>query len=151
MPKSAEWNLLDMCNRIKKYDFNLRLSINLNNTYNSYDAEDIFKLSSERYGADQITFRVMYTSDMSTPQDKWIEEYMVSDELMNGIRKYITNSGREIGRLEYGQIKYSVNGMTTVLDSDCMSQEVKEEMKYLILRPDCKLYSRWEDKASLIF
>lgn len=32
-----------------------------------------------------------------------------------------------------------------------MSTIPKEELKYVILRPDCKLYSKWDDKGSLIF
>lgn len=27
----------------------------------------------------------------------------------------------------------------------------KEDIKYLILQPDCKLYTKWNDKASLVF
>ena len=35
---------------------------------------------------------------------------------------------------------------------DCTAEENTEEnYKYLILRPDCKLYSAWDDPASLIF
>lgn len=41
--------------------------------------------------------------------------------------------------------------MSTVLDEDCMSEEAKESVKYLILRPNCKLYSKWDDKGSLVF
>jgi len=48
-------------------------------------------------------------------------------------------------------MKYSVDGMSTVLDEDCMNTEAKEELKYVILRPNCKLYSKWDDTASLIF
>lgn len=144
-------SLRDLCAEIKKYDFNLRLSINLSDAFNHMTASDIFAQASDLFFANQITFRVLYSSSMNTPQDQWIADHRVSAELLCGIKEYITQNGNPIGRLEYGQIKYSVNGLTTVLDDDCMSQELKEEIKYLILRPDCKLYSRWEDKASLLF
>lgn len=41
----------------------------------------------------------------------------------------------------------------TVVDTDCMSkaEQESETYKYLILQPDCKLYSQWDDKASIIF
>lgn len=40
-----------------------------------------------------------------------------------------------------------------VIDADCMdkSEKLDEDYKYLILQPDCKLYSQWDDKSSLIF
>ena len=47
--------------------------------------------------------------------------------------------------------KSCIYDMSTVIDDDCMSQVPKDEYKYLILRPNCKLYSRWDDPASLIF
>lgn len=35
---------------------------------------------------------------------------------------------------------------------DCTKTgDIEENYKYLILRPDCKLYSAWDDPASLIF
>lgn len=39
-----------------------------------------------------------------------------------------------------------------VIDEDCMAQEEnKNAVKYLILRPNGHLYSKWDSKASLIF
>lgn len=146
-----ELKLFKLCQSIKKYDFNLRLSINLSSAFNSFTAENIFNLAKNPFLADQITFRVLYTSNDNTEQDRWIRENKIDNNLLKDIKNYIADEGRPIGKLEFGGTKYSVDGMTTVLDDDCMSQEVKEEFKYLILRPDCKLYSRWEDKASLIF
>lgn len=143
--------LEDLCAEIRKYDFNLRLSVNLTECFNSMSAADIFTAAADRFGAHQITFRVLYSSGGDTEQDRWIAAHAARSTLVSEIRDYITAAGRPIGKLEYGQTKYAVHGLTTVLDDDCMSQELKEEIKYLILRPDCKLYSRWEDKASLIF
>lgn len=52
----------------------------------------------------------------------------------------------------------SLHGLSVVLDDDCMGKRdctadgnTEENYKYLILRPDCKLYSAWDDPASLIF
>ena len=42
--------------------------------------------------------------------------------------------------------------MSTVVDEDCMAKsEEKKALKYLILRPNCKLYTQWDDKGSLLF
>lgn len=151
VPSTISLELESLCAEIKKYDFNLRLSINLNESFNFFSPAQIFEQSAGRFKADQITFRLLYTSGDATAQDTWINAHNVRPDLVQEIRAYITAHGKALGKLEYGQIKYSVDGLTTVLDDDCMSQELKEEIKYLILRPDSKLYSRWEDKASLLF
>ena len=58
---------------------------------------------------------------------------------------------RSLERLPFGALRYSVDGISTVVDDDCMNQEVKDTLKYLILRPDCKLYTKWDDAGSLLF
>ena len=141
-----------LCSEIKRYDFNLRLSINLTREIEE-NFQDIYKLFSacRQLGADQITFRVLYSSGLDTPQDKWIAENAASREYVEKIKAFITERGTMLGRLTFGAMKYGIFGMSTVIDDDCMSQTPKEEYKYLILRPNCKLYSRWDDPASLIF
>ena len=57
--------------------------------------------------------------------------------------------------LPFGAEKYSINNITTVVDNNCMD-DARERVepdtyKYLILRPNCKLYSSWDDNGSLIF
>ena len=51
----------------------------------------------------------------------------------------------------YGFIQYSVKGISTVIDDNCMSKDNIDEIKYAILRPNGHLYSRWDDTGSLIF
>lgn len=146
-------NIAFLCSEIKRYDFNLRLSINLTREIEN-NWPEIGSLLSYCKGflcADQITFRVLYSSGLDTPQDRWIAENAASEEYVKGIRSFIQQNGTELGRLAFGAVKYGIYGMSTVIDDDCMSQTSKEEYKYLILRPNCKLYSRWEDPASLIF
>lgn len=144
-------DIKQLASRIKRYRFNLRISINLTKSFDDLTAEDIFKYVKEELAADQVTFRVLYTSMNNTPQDKWIFANNVREDLLSEIKDYIASHGRQLERLDFGLMKYSVNGIGTVLDDDCMSTEVKEAMKYVILRPDCKLYSKWDDKGSLIF
>ena len=69
---------------------------------------------------------------------------------------YVMLHGSPLGILPYGAIKYSLHGMAVVVDNDCMAKgklpdAEKDAYKYLILQPDCKLYSQWDDPASLIF
>ena len=64
---------------------------------------------------------------------------------------WIITNGNKLERLPFGAIRYSVDGISTIVDDDCMSKENEEAIKYLILRPNCKLYTRWDDKGSLLF
>lgn len=145
----------DLCEKIKKYDFNLRLSINLTDEFNQLiytdSIIDFFKFCKERLGADQIIFRKLYISNNDSEQDNWIKEHKINNHAYSGLISYIKNEGVQIGILETGAIKYSINDMSIVLDDDCMSETLKESYKYLILRPNCKLYSLWNNRASLIF
>lgn len=150
-PEKLKVYIEDLCKRIKKYRFNLRISINLTNCFDSYSAKEVLDFCKNELKADQITFRVLYKSGKETKQDKWIEKNKAKDKTVKRLKKYVENNGEKIQKLEFGLIKYSVNEMSIVIDDDCMSQEVKENLKYVILRPNCKLYSRWEDKGSLIF
>jgi len=146
------------CAAIKKYNFALRLSINLYNYYDDIDIQKVFQRAKE-LGANQITFRVLYNVDNpQTPGEKnindWILENRCSDATVQRINDYIKKNGRPLERLPFGAIRYSVHGMSCVLDDDCMNtkeEEIKNQVKYLILRPDCKLYTKWDDEGSLIF
>jgi hypothetical protein len=146
------------CAAIKKYNFGLRLSINLYNYYDGLDPVKIFE-KAKQLGANQITFRVLYNIDNPLTEDEkkindWIIENKCSEETVQRINDYIKTHGRALERLPFGAIRYSVHGMSCVLDDDCMNsktEDVKDQVKYLILRPDCKLYTRWDDEGSMLF
>jgi len=149
MPKGLKVDVADLCRRIKKYDFNLRLSINLSDAFEAYTPFDLFK-TANNLEADQITFRVLYGSGKDTPQDIWIKDHLFPSEKVEEINAFIKSEqgdSEAIEILPYGQKKYFVMGMSTVLDDDCMSTALKEDLKYAILRQNCKLYSKWDKKA----
>ena len=123
----------------------------MNNSYPDYSS--IFE-KCKKLGADQVTFRKMYSSGTNTEQDKWIEQHCLRnvDLWFSQLNAFIFNNGTYLDTLEYGNDRYSFNGMSVVVDEDCMSKGVdKSALKYLVLRPNCKLYSKWDDKGSLIF
>lgn len=138
-----------LCTRIKQYRFNLRISINLTDTFNHSSPEFIFDYVN-MLGADQVTFRVLY-ADGDNEQSQWVSEHGADSELIKRINAYIKDEGKLLYETQYGQKVYSVDGLSTLLDDDCMSKENKRDIKYLILRENCKLYSQWDDKGSLIF
>lgn len=153
MIKELQVDIEDLCKKIKKYDFNLRLSLNLTNYFSKTDFKSFFSYLKNTLLADQITFRVLYNSNSNSLQDKWIYNHKADDSFVSSIKDYIKTNGRKLEMLPYGAIKYSLDEMSIVIDDDCMakSSEQIETYKYLILRENCKLYSQWDDKASLIF
>lgn len=145
-------NLEELCKNIKKYDFTLRLSLNLSDAFNDYSPEELFSTCYEEFLADQVTLRVLYSNSNDTPQSKWVSQHAMNSDKIKEINSFIKTYGTVLGKLPYGATKYSYNDMSIVLDDDCMGKRNDNDAyKYLILRPDCKLYSSWDDKASLIF
>ena len=148
-PRKHHVIISSLCRQIKELGFTLRLSLNLTDTYNDLAPNLIFN-ECKKLEADQVTFRVLYGKE-DAPEGRWIKKHGCNENTITSIQDYIRNNGKVLNILEFGAYQYSVDGLSTVLDSDCMSTTAKQELKYLILRPDCKLYSRWDDKASLIF
>ena len=145
-------NLEELCKNIKKYDFTLRLSLNLSYAFANYSPEELFSTCYEEFLADQVTLRVLYSSSNDTPQSKWVSQHAMNSDKIKEINSFIKTYGTVLGKLPYGATKYSYNDMSIVLDDDCMGKRNDNDAyKYLILRPDCKLYSSWDNKASLIF
>ena len=154
-PSGVPIRLEELCSEIKRYDFNLRLSLNLSNTFNQYSAKDLF-YECKNFGANQVTLRVLYSNSSLTAQGRWVKDHRMSSEKVQKIAEYVRLNGDILGKLPYGTTKYSLEGMSIVLDDDCMGKQSNKEgneenYKYLILRPDCKLYSSWDNPASLIF
>ena len=142
-----------MCAEIKRYGFNLRLSLNLTDIYNNLEPLAIFD-RCKALGANQITFRLLYNVESSVSPEihDWINEHRCSTDIATRINWHITNYGRKMERLPFGAIRYSVDGMSCVLDTDCMSTDSeKDAIRYLILRPNCKLYTLWDDAGSILF
>jgi sulfatase maturation enzyme AslB (radical SAM superfamily) len=149
-PKKLKVDIEKVCSEIKRYDFNLRLSLNMTSEYNKYKVREIFE-RARKLGANQITFRKLYVSKSNCTQNKWIKKYGLKNKYFEKLNRYITKNGRALEVLPFGAIRYSLNEMSVVVDDDCMNTEVKDKTKYLILRPNCKLYTKWDDKGSLLF
>lgn len=140
-----------ICENIKLiFEKNLRLSINLTYLLNNKYPDEIFRRLKE-LNVDQVTFRELY-SEKNSKQSNWIEKNKIDDRSLNNILTYIKDNGKPLEKLPFGATRYSIDGISTVLDNDCMNQNVNSEsLRYLILRPNGKLYSRWDDEGSLIF
>lgn len=165
VPKKEHFLLKNITDLIHSYDMNIRLSLNMtsaaypdfifedkNISYKLFKLFDSFFERAKELNSNQVTFRKMYLSNNKTKEDEWVNNNMLSDEFYTLLNDYIVKYGNKLYRLPFGGIVYSVNGVSTVLDDDCMSKEYSDDiLKYLILRENNKLYMKWDDVGSIIF
>ena len=155
---------------LKQNGFNIRLSLNMLKHFDDVTPAGILRRCKE-LGANQVTFRKMYydldkDNFAITTEAKWTKENKCSDETLVRLKEYIegqhyTNvagnkkdypgKGTFLYKLPFGGKVYSIEGMSTVMDDDCMSKENNDSLKYIVLRENGKLYCRWDDEGSLIF
>ena len=143
--------LTRLCSALKKYDFNIRICINLSDAFITDGADEICKWARNHLHADQITFRKLYTANDGSEQAKWIAKRGPSHNQLVDLDDYLA-SLNVVGLTEYGATIYEGEGCSIVYDRDCMGKNHESDVKkYLILRPNCKLYSQWDLAASLVF
>lgn len=147
--EKLKFNVFEIIKLVKKHGFNLRLSLNLVNDYDKYTPEQVIN-RCEELGADQVTFRKLYKSELNNDIDKWIENN-ASENFYEDVSEYVHKNGKLLGVLPFGASMFNVQEMSCCIDDDCMSEEPKDTYKYLILRENCKLYFKWETKSSLVF
>lgn len=157
IPLKLRFNLSQLCNDIKINGFNLRLSLNMTNVYDNIEPINLF-VALSMLKADQITFRKLWHSgDKRLEQTSWVEDNACKETTIEKIREYVVGNnsegghGKELYKLPFGAIAYSLMKMSVVMDDDCMSKEENEKLKYVILRENGKLYCQWDDEGSLIF
>jgi sulfatase maturation enzyme AslB (radical SAM superfamily) len=138
-----------LCDSIKLYDFNLRLSLNLCDHFEKYSPKELLE-ECQKFGADQVTLRHLYDDGSDTEQAVWTREHRPSENWENDLGEYLKGTPR-IRALEYGSFAHDVLDMSVVYDLDCMAKEEKEVFKYLVVRPNGKLYGSWDTKSSLVF
>ena len=147
-------NVVKLCKRLCDYGFNIRICCNLTGMFDidNNNITNWFRFIKEYLYADQVTFRQMYASEELTDQSKWIKEHPFDEEKKQELANFL-KSHVLAGETIYGSAIYHINGMSVIFDNDCMGKKPKKDntVKYLILRPNCKLYSSWDDPASLVF
>jgi hypothetical protein len=146
MHPRLRFNLKELCNRIKSKGFILRISLNLVSVYNKYSPEEVINRLLE-LNADQATFRVLWAGKDDNEISRWIKSNSVAQDFVENIEIYCATKGKH---LPASYPKYQLGNLTIVLDEDCMAEKSVGEIRYLILRSDCNLYTRW-DTASSIF
>jgi MoaA/NifB/PqqE/SkfB family radical SAM enzyme len=149
-PESLRFDIEGLCYKIKNSGLMIRLSLNMNSAYNNIDYFSFFK-EAKRLGARQITFRCLYISgDEELSQNIWIKEHSYANKLE--LNQFIERFGTPLEKLPFGAIRYSFEGISTVVDQNSMSTGLAVgPVKYLVLRPNCRLYTRWDDEGSILF
>ena len=144
-PAKLRFNVEQRCKEIIKEGFNLRISLNMTDALDGITTESILTRCKE-LGAYAVTFREMYSGQ--GVKGEWVARHKLN---IDNHLKYIVQNGKQLEVLPDGSIKYSINGLSVVVDVDCMSKKTNNVVRYLILRPNGKLYTKWDDEASLLF
>jgi MoaA/NifB/PqqE/SkfB family radical SAM enzyme len=141
------FKLEDISKRIKASGLTLRYSINLIKAYDNYNLEDMFNYMKNN-GVSQVTFRILYSSGSGGDIDNWIGQNAVSKDFIDKMYHYVTTEGELIGKIP---TRYLVKGMSVVVDDDCMAKNPIQQFRYLIIRPDGNIYTKWDtdDKFEL--
>ncbi len=141
--------LTDIISCAKDNRMNVRICFNLTDEFIKTKPGELF-MWAKNNKVDQVTFRKIYKSG-NGEEAKWVSIHEFPEERLGQFKNYVEMNGKAISRLPYGFIQFSVHGISTVIDDNCMAKNNINEMKYAILRPNCHLYSRWDDTGSLIF
>lgn len=151
VPENLKFSLREITNDIKENGFNVRYSLNLTKIYDQTPATLLFG-RLKRLNPDQLTFRKLWDNgNESLEQTIWVKENKCSEATYNMIFDHIANNGKPLYRLPFGAMAYSIDGISTVIDDNCMSKNDVDKLKYVILRENGKLYCQWDDEGSLIF
>ena len=140
-----------LCRSLKDYGFNIRICCNLTGRFDPDNDpwSNVLGYLEDECLADQVTFRKMYASNSSTPQAQWLADNPFTQE--ESLRAFLMKHPANRTTM-YGANIYDVNGMSVIYDCDCMGKRSESDtLKYLILRPNCHLYSQWDSTASLVF
>lgn len=149
-PKKARiLSVDDLIEYAKIVGMNVRVCYNLTDAFAGFEPKLYFQWAFDRL-VDQVTFRKIYTQGDGA-KAQWVRDHEFSQESFQNIKEYVRENGTPIAKLPYNFIQYDVNGISTVIDDDCMAKDNIEEMKYLVLRVNGHLYSRWDAKGSLVF
>ncbi len=129
----------------------IRLSLNLNKI--GFPNTNYIKILKDIYNnfegmVDEVTFRELYLTG-NEEKDNWINENKLSLKDI-GIDSSINNNLEFKGLLNNGLSQYQYKNISVVIDDDCMSKKRKDIIRYLILRKDGNLYTKWDDKKSII-
>jgi len=153
-PEKLRFRYDDLLRALRERNFTIRVCFNMTkDLLGTHDAAETFEWLRQQ-GVHQATFRVLYSTEgTECEQNQWISAHGASAAaVQRWVGDYIREHGRPLEKLPFGARRYSVGGISTVIDGDCMTPDTEREgIRYLILQPNCKLYTRWDDPGSILF
>jgi len=151
---ALKYDVKMLCHQIKEMGFNLRIALNLTKAYETISVREMINRIFDKlveYNVDQVTLRQLYMTDQMSPINDYIRANGLSYDTFKKFYDLINANGNQLEVLPFGAIKFSYRNISTVLDDDCMARNHNESIRYLILRENCKLYTKWNFKSSIIF
>jgi len=145
MKPKLRFKIVDLCHKIKSKGFMLRISLNLISVYNKFKPKDVIEKLQETK-TDQATFRILWAGKENNQISNWIRNNKVAQKFVDELIEYCSDNGKRISTQLY---MFQIGNMSVVIDDDCMSEQESEVIRYLILRSDCNIYTKWDSKASL--
>ena len=135
------FDLVELVNKIKNYNFILRISINLINVYDNR-INDLFN-KIKKLSPDQLTFRVMWSNNVKHQINTWIKRNKCSNHTISSILKFLSD-------YKIGKNLFDFNGISIYMNENCMKDNcLSDDGGYLILRSDGELYNKWSDKTPI--
>lgn len=138
--------LLPLTQLISDLRFNLHSHIFLSNYFDKYERkpEQFFRDCQTLYGAD-------YLSIHSLPAvNGWLEDRRANPTILPELHEYVKARGKPMDSaifMSYNKI-YALDNMMVIVDTDPVD---KIPPQSLVLHPDGRLYSQWQNSADLIF
>lgn len=141
VPDRYSYDPHELVDLIKSKGFILRLSIAMTSWFDDYSFDEIMDMLQEIWKPDQVSFKKLYGADevSSLKYEEFLTEFKANPEFTR------------LELLSSSEWKYEAKGIAIVWNDNCMVQNGSEHPRYLILQPDGRLYTRWDNKASVIF
>ena len=141
-------DLEKICSEIRELGGNLKLHINLTNEFDVFQSTPwaLFKECRYRFNASQVVLSELY-ADPETDQGVWVEANGANPKTIYALEQYLIQFGTELVDA-FSKRKYAIHDMGVSLHHSLLDKDFPSQ---IILRPNCKLYTRWSDPGSLIF
>ena len=145
MSKENKVELLPLTKTIKDLTFNLHLHIYLSKYFDIYkeNPEQFFKDCEGKYGA-------QYLSCHGTPApNEWLQSRKGDSQTKETLAKFVKEKGVFLTQFPSYADVYTYNNLIILMDPlNIKSSTVSDS---LILQTDGRLYTKWDEKTSLVF
>lgn len=143
--EDAKVELVPLTHMIKDLTFNLHLHVYLSKYFERYreDPTQFFKDCEGKYCA-------QYLSIHNTPApNDWLKSKAGSSTMQENVENYIKSRGTFLAEFPSYADVYALNNLIILMDPP--NEKNATMLDGLILQTDGHLYSKWDEKTSLVF